>query len=82
MERSPLPATLQARLNTLLQEISAAQRRAVERIETILAGTRELPMQASYRFEAEGLRFVVIPSRALRGGGAVVGKEAAGNHRR
>ena len=71
MERTPLPATLQARLNTLLQEISAAQRRAVERIETILAGTRELPMQASYRFEAEGLRFVVIPSRALRGGGAI-----------
>ena len=71
MERTPLPSSLQTRLNTLLQDIGAAQRRAVERIEAILAGTRDLPMQASYRFEAEGLRFVVIPSRALRGGGAI-----------
>lgn len=71
MERTPLPPVLQARLNTLLQDIGAAQRRAIERIEAIIAETRELPMQVSYRFEAEGLRFVVIPSRAARGGGAI-----------
>ena len=71
MERTPLTPVLQARLNALLQDIGGAQRRAVERIESILAETRDLPMQASYRFEAEGLRFVVIPSRAARGGGAI-----------
>jgi hypothetical protein len=71
MERTPLPPVLQSRLNALLQDIGYAQRRAVERIEAILAETRDLPMQASYRFEAEGLRFVVIPSRAARGGGAI-----------
>ena len=71
MERTPLTPALQARLNALLQDIGGAQRRAVERIESILAETRDLPMQASYRFEAEGLRFVVIPSRAARGGGAI-----------
>ena len=71
MERTPLTPALQVRLNALLQDIGGAQRRAVERIESILAETRDLPMQASYRFEAEGLRFVVIPSRAARGGGAI-----------
>lgn len=71
MERTPLTPALQARLNALLQDIGGAQRRAVERIESILAETRDLPMQASYRFEAEGLRFVVIPGRAARGGGAI-----------
>lgn len=71
MERTPLTPVLQARLNALLQDIGGAQRRAVERIESILAETRDLPMQASYRFEAEGLRFVVIPGRAARGGGAI-----------
>ena len=71
MERTPLTPALQARLNALLQDIGGAQRRAVERIESVLAETRDLPMQASYRFEAEGLRFVVIPSRAARGGGAI-----------
>lgn len=71
MERTPLPPVLQARLTALLQDIGSAQRRAVERIEAILAETRDLPLQASYRFEAEGLRFVVIPSRAVRGGGAI-----------
>ena len=71
MERTPLTPALQARLNGLLQDIGGAQRRAVERIESILAETRDLPMQASYRFEAEGLRFVVIPGRAARGGGAI-----------
>ena len=71
MERTPLTPVLQARLNALLQDIGGAQRSAVERIESILAETRDLPMQASYRFEAEGLRFVVIPGRAARGGGAI-----------
>jgi hypothetical protein len=77
VERTPLSPILQNRLNTLLQDIGSAQRRAIERIEAILAEARDLPMQASYRFEAEGLRFVVIPSRASRGGGAINGETQA-----
>jgi len=71
VERTPLSPVLQDRLNALLQDVGSAQRRAIERIESILAEARGLPMQTSYRFEAEGLRFVVIPSRASRGGGAI-----------
>jgi len=54
MERTPLTPALQVRLNALLQDIGGAQRRAVERIESILAETRDLPMQASYRFGRKG----------------------------
>ncbi len=66
-ERTPLPPVLQQRVATLLQEVGQAQREASEQVDAILADARELPMQATYRFEVEGLKFIVIPSRAGRG---------------
>ncbi len=68
-ERTPLPPVLQHRLATLLRDVGAAQQQAVEQIEAILAASRDLPMQANYRFEAEGLKYVVIATRGDRRGG-------------
>ncbi len=71
-ERTPLPPVLQNRVAVLLRDIGAAQREAIERVEAILAKTRarSLPIQSNYRFEAAGLKFLVIPSRFGRGAGS------------
>ena len=69
VERTPLPPLLQNRLANLLRDAGAAQKDAAEQIESILAEARDLPMQASYRFESDGLKFLVVPSRFGRGGG-------------
>ena len=66
-ERTPLPPVLQERVATLLREVAAAQQSAVTRIEALLAGARDLPVQTNYRFDAEGIRFVVVPLRSERG---------------
>jgi hypothetical protein len=68
-ERTPLPPVLQHRLTVLLREVGAAQQQAVEQIEVLLAASRDLPMQASYRFEGDGLRYVVVATRGDRRGG-------------
>ena len=67
-ERSPLPASLQNRVALLITHYAALQKESAARVETILADARGLPMQATYRFEGDGLRFVVVPSRGGRGG--------------
>lgn len=67
-ERSPLPASLQHRVALLITNYAALQKETGARVETIIADARGLPMQASYRFEGDGLRFVVVPSRGGRGG--------------
>lgn len=66
-ERTPLPPVLQERVAALLREVAAAQQSAVTRIEALLAGARDLPVQANYRFDSEGIRFVVVPLRGERG---------------
>ena len=67
-ERSPLPASLQNRVATLIANYATLQKESGARVEEILADARGLPIQASYRFEGDGLRFVVAPTRAGRGG--------------
>ncbi|MEI2697661.1 MAG: hypothetical protein V9E94_04710, partial [Microthrixaceae bacterium] len=47
---------------------TAAQREAAAKVDEILAAARNLPMQASYRFEGDGLKFLVVPTRGARGG--------------
>jgi hypothetical protein len=66
-ERTPLPPVLHQRVAALLRDVGAAQKDAAEKIDALLADARDLPMQATYRFETEGLKFIVIPSRAGRG---------------
>ncbi|MBI5691845.1 MAG: hypothetical protein HZC55_17330 [Verrucomicrobia bacterium] len=68
VERTPLPPVLHQRVAALLGDVGAAQREAADRVEALLAAARDLPMQATYRFETDGLKFLVIPSRAGRGG--------------
>ncbi len=61
--RSPLPAALQERLALLLATYAEAQKAAVEKIDAILAAAAGLPLQSSIRFDADGLKFVVVPTR-------------------
>jgi hypothetical protein len=68
-ERSPLPTGLDARVNELVASYQRAQSEAVTKIDAIIAGAKGLPMQASYRFEGESLKFIVVPTRGARGGG-------------
>lgn len=69
MERSPFPPVLHQRIITLGTQFARAQKEAADRLAAVLAATPEV--RATYRFEADGLKFVVLPSRgAARGGGA------------
>lgn len=70
VERTPLSPLLQNRVAALMRDAGTAQREAAERVEAILAEARDLPMQATYRFEADGLKYLVIPSRFAQGGRA------------
>jgi len=60
-ERSPLPAGLQDRVASLMSNYSALQKQAVAQVDALLEANRLLPFQATYRFESDALRFVVIP---------------------
>lgn len=68
VERSPLPPHLDARVAALMRRYAALQRDASTKIDEILTASRQLPMQATYRFEGDGLKFVVVPTRGARGG--------------
>lgn len=67
VERSPLPAALSARVAAMMNAFAAAQKDAAARVDAILARAKPLPLQATYRFEADGLKFVVVPTRSARG---------------
>ena len=68
-ERTPLPSALHQRVAALLREVGAAQREAGEKVDALLASSRELPIAVTHRFETNGLKFLVIPSRSSRGSG-------------
>lgn len=67
-ERTPLPPVLHHRVATLMADFTTLQKDAGARVDAIMAGTRELPVQVNYRFESDGLKFVVVPARGARGG--------------
>ena len=69
-ERSPLSPTLQGRVEAMMTNYAIAQKEAAVQVEAVLAEAKELPMQASYRFDGDGLKFVVAPTRGYRGGGS------------
>ena len=76
-ERSPLPVQLDARVGALIAAYQKAQAEAATKIEAIILGAKDLPMQASYRFEGETLKFLVVPTRGARGGGRSGGASGA-----
>lgn len=68
-ERSSLPLELETRVNEMIVTYHRAQTEASAKIDAILLQAKDLPMQASYRFETENLKFIVVPTRGARAGG-------------
>ncbi len=66
-ERTPLPPVLHHRVTVLMTDYAQLQKDSAARVEAILATARDLPMQSSFRFEPDGLKFVVVPTRGGRG---------------
>lgn len=69
VERSPLPLELETRLSEMIATYHRAQIEAAAKIDTILLQAKDLPMQATYRFDGESLKFIVVPTRGARAGG-------------
>ena len=67
-ERSPLPVELDARLSDMVATYHRTQAETAAKIDAILLRSKDLPMQANYRFEGETLKFLVVPTRGSRGG--------------
>ncbi len=68
--RSPLPAALTDRLLSLLRTRDLVEREAASRIDVLLSENRATAAQVSYRFEDDGLKFVVVPTRGRGGRGS------------
>lgn len=67
-ERSPLPPLLHAKVADLSARFAAAQKETSDKVQSIVVSTPEI--RASYRFDTEGLKYTVIPSRGFGRGGA------------
>lgn len=65
-ERSKLPPVLAGRVSALLHERGAVQREAMVKANAIIAQRHGVPVRISYRFDDEGMKFVVIPYRGQR----------------
>ncbi len=74
-EQSPLPPLLHSRVAALMANYTQLQRETSEQVEAILASAKGLPMQATYRFEGDGLKYLVIPTRVGRGYGGTPNQE-------
>jgi hypothetical protein len=66
-EKSPLSPVLQNRVARLMARYADAQKAAAASLETLTRDLSAQGIQASYRFDADGVKFVVFPSRARRG---------------
>lgn len=64
--RSALPVALSDRIRAMITAYAQAQRSAAARIDAIVAQAKALPFHSSYRFDADGLKFVVVPTREAR----------------
>lgn len=65
-ERSPLTPQLDARVATMMRGYLGVQRDASTKADQILNDARHVPLQATYRFENDGMKFVVVPTRPVR----------------
>ncbi|HVS54494.1 MAG TPA: hypothetical protein VHD62_19215 [Opitutaceae bacterium] len=64
---SPLPVELSRRLFRIVQSHDALQREAAAKVDAIVARVEGSPVQISYHFEPNALRFVVAPRGFRRG---------------
>lgn len=67
LERSPLPPHLDARVTAMIQRYQVTQKASAAKADAILVRAKDLPMQANYRFEGDGMKFIVVPTRGARG---------------
>ncbi len=68
-ERSSLPPVLTERVGAAFQATIALQRETIKKIDAVRSDLSDAPIQVSYSFETDGLKFVVIP-RPTRGAAA------------
>lgn len=61
--RAALPRFLAIRVSAMTTKYTAMQQDATARIDRVIARTKGLPLQAVYRFEPDGLKFIVAPTR-------------------
>lgn len=71
-ERSPLPAPLVTRLMALQTDRSANQREASAKADALSQRVRDQPVRINYRYEDDGMKFVIFP---LGRGGTGVDKK-------
>lgn len=81
--RSTLPSSLTARIDRMMETYVRAQRDAAARIDAVIERERRGGIQINYRFDPDGLKFIVIPPRssyrsaALRGQAEAIRAEIA-----
>jgi len=67
LERPPLPPVIAARISSLLQDRAAAQREATLRADAVVDRTYEVRVRVAYRFDDDGLKYIVVPGLGRRG---------------
>ena len=67
-ERSPLPPVLTERIAAVLQGRTTLTRETTAKMESIRDRHATAPLQISYGFESDGLKFIVVPRRYPGGG--------------
>lgn len=75
--RSSLTPTLSARVERMMETYIRAQRDAAGRLDAIMERERKSSIQINYRFDPDGLKFVVIPPRSSRSSPAMKSKTEA-----
>lgn len=65
-ERSPLPPTLQSRLNRIVTDHFAAQKETAAKIDAILAAAKDVRINWKYAFDGGQLIYEVRPTPSIR----------------
>jgi len=63
---SPLPESLTRRIAAVLDSRATLQKETIAKAEEIRRRIAGQPLQLSYGFEHDGLKFIVVPRRAIR----------------
>lgn len=64
--RSTLPSSLTARVDRMMEAHARAQREAAAQIDAIMERERRGGILINYRFDQDGLKFVVVPDQSSR----------------
>lgn len=75
--RSTLSPSLSARVDRMMETHVRAQRDAAAKIDAIIERERRSGLQINYRFDPDGLKFIVVPPRSSRRGPALASQAEA-----